>query len=156
MHTAELFGPDSSASEVEDPIVKLNSYKSPDVDQIPAEMIQAAGETLRSEIHKLIKLISKKGELPLLWKESVLVPIHKKGNKVDHVNYRGISLLLPLHKNLPKFPLSRRNPHADEIIGDHQCGFRRNRSTTDKIFYIRKIRGGGGNGSIFVEYISFS
>jgi sorting nexin-29 len=26
-----------------------------------------------------------------------------------------------------------------EIIGDHQCGFRRNRSTTDQIFYIRQI-----------------
>jgi hypothetical protein len=25
------------------------------------------------------------------------------------------------------------------IIGDHQCGFRRNRSTTDQIFYIREI-----------------
>jgi hypothetical protein len=27
-------------------------------------------------------------------------------------------------------------PYADEIIGDHQCGFRRNRSTTDQIVYI--------------------
>jgi hypothetical protein len=28
---------------------------------------------------------------------------------------------------------------VDEIIGDHQCGFRCNRSTTDKIFCIRQI-----------------
>jgi hypothetical protein len=28
---------------------------------------------------------------------------------------------------------------VNEIIGDHQCGFRRNRSTTDQIFYIRQI-----------------
>jgi sorting nexin-29 len=35
--------------------------------------------------------------------------------------------------------LSRLIPYADEIIGDHQCGFRRNRSATDKIFYIRQI-----------------
>jgi hypothetical protein len=27
----------------------------------------------------------------------------------------------------------------DAIIGDHQCGFRRNRSTTDQIFCIRQI-----------------
>jgi hypothetical protein len=27
----------------------------------------------------------------------------------------------------------------DEIIGDHQCGSRRNRSTTDQIFCIRQI-----------------
>jgi hypothetical protein len=28
---------------------------------------------------------------------------------------------------------------VNEIIGDHQCGLRRNRSTTDQIFYIRQI-----------------
>jgi hypothetical protein len=29
-------------------------------------------------------------------------------------------------------------PNADEIIGDHQCGFQHNRST-DQIFYIHQI-----------------
>jgi hypothetical protein len=27
----------------------------------------------------------------------------------------------------------------NEITGDHQCGFRRNKSTTNQIFYIRQI-----------------
>jgi sorting nexin-29 len=35
--------------------------------------------------------------------------------------------------------LSRLVPYIDEIIGDHQCWFRRNRSTTDQIFCIRQI-----------------
>jgi hypothetical protein len=35
--------------------------------------------------------------------------------------------------------LSRLIPYAEEIIGDHQCGFRRNRSTTDHLFCIRQI-----------------
>jgi hypothetical protein len=35
--------------------------------------------------------------------------------------------------------LSRLIQYADVIIGAHQCGFRHNRSTTDHIFYIRKI-----------------
>ena len=37
--------------------------------------------------------------------------------------------------------LSRLTPYAEEVIGDHQCGFRRNRSTTDHIFCIRQILG---------------
>jgi hypothetical protein len=35
---------------------KFELFKSPVVGQIPAEMSQAGGETLHSEIHKLIKL----------------------------------------------------------------------------------------------------
>jgi hypothetical protein len=29
--------------------------------------------------------------------------------------------------------------YADEVIGDHQCGFQRKRLTTNKIFCIRHI-----------------
>jgi hypothetical protein len=54
IHTAEKYVPEPSASEVEVPIGKLKSYKSPGVDQIPAELVQAGGETLLSEIHKLL------------------------------------------------------------------------------------------------------
>jgi sorting nexin-29 len=35
--------------------------------------------------------------------------------------------------------LSRLIPYAEEIMWDHQCGFRRNRSTADHIFCIRQI-----------------
>jgi hypothetical protein len=35
--------------------------------------------------------------------------------------------------------LSRLSPYIDEIIGNRQCGFRRNRSTTDQIFCIHQI-----------------
>jgi hypothetical protein len=86
---------------------------------------------LHSEIHKLIiKLIIK---LLHQWKESIVVPIHKKGDKTDCSNYRGISLLSTSYTILSNILLSRIIPYADEIIGDHQCGFRRNRSTTDQI-----------------------
>jgi hypothetical protein len=94
---------------------------------------------LRSEIHKLIKMIWNKEELPHQWKKSIVVPSHKKGDKTDCSNYRGISLLSTWYKIWSNILLARLTPHADEIIGDHQCWFRRNRSTTDQIFYIRQI-----------------
>jgi hypothetical protein len=80
-------------------------------------------------------MIWNKEELLHLWKESIVLPIHNKGDKTECSNYRGISLLPTSHKIL----LSMIMPYADEIIGDHQCGFRRNRSTTDQIFYIRQM-----------------
>jgi sorting nexin-29 len=67
------------------------------------------------------------------------MPIYKKGDKMDCSNYRGISLLSTSYKILSNILLSRLAPYVDEIIGDHQCEFRRNRSTTDQIFFIRQI-----------------
>jgi hypothetical protein len=153
IHTAQPFVPEPSASEVEDAIGKLKRYKSPGVDQIPAELIQAGGETLCSEIHKLINLILKKKELPHQWKESLVVPIHKKDDKTDYSNYEGISLLSTSYKILSNILLARLTPYADEIIGDHQCGFRHNRSKTDQIFYIWQIL--EKNGNIMAQNISY-
>jgi hypothetical protein len=140
IHTAEPFVPEPSASEVEVAIGKLKSYKSPGVDQIPAEIIQAGCQILRSEIHKLIKLVWNKEELPHQWKESIAVPIHKKGDKTDCSNYRGISLLSTSYNIVSNILLARLTPYADVTIGDYQCGFRHNKSTTDQIFYIRQVQ----------------
>ena len=35
--------------------------------------------------------------------------------------------------------LQRLTPYAQEVIGDHHCGFRRSRSATDHIFCIRQV-----------------
>jgi hypothetical protein len=73
--------PEPSTSEVEVAIGKLKSYKSPDAEQIPAKLIHAGGETLHSEIHRLTELKWKK--LSYRWKESIVIRIHKKGDKTD-------------------------------------------------------------------------
>jgi hypothetical protein len=67
------------------------------------------------------------------------VLIYKKGDKTDCNNYRGFSLLSTTYKILSNILLARITPYVNEIIRDHQCGFRRNRSTMDPIFYIRQI-----------------
>jgi hypothetical protein len=78
--------------------------------------------------------------LPEEWKESIVVPINKKGDKTDFNNYRDKSLTPTRYKILSKIHLSRLTLYTEEITGDHQCGFRRNRSTTDHVFCIRQIR----------------
>jgi hypothetical protein len=122
MYTAEPFVPKLSASGVKDAIGNTKRYKSLGIDQIPAKLIQAGGEIIHSEIHKLIKLIWNKEELPYQWKESTVVPIHKRGDKTDCSNYQGTSLLSTSYKKFSNILLSRLTPYADEITGDHQCG----------------------------------
>jgi len=48
-----------------------------------AELIQAEGNTLCSRVHKLINSIWNTEELPQQWKESILAPIYKKGDRSD-------------------------------------------------------------------------
>jgi hypothetical protein len=117
----------------------LKKYKSPGGDQLPAELIQAGGEMLLSEIHKLINSVWNKEELPGQWKESIILPIYKRGDKTGCNNYRRISLLSTSCTILSNILVSRLSPYIDEITGEHQCGFRRSRSTTDQIFCIRQI-----------------
>jgi hypothetical protein len=82
----------------------LKRYKSSGSDQIPAELLQAGGEMLLSAIHKLINSIWNKEEFPDHWKESIIVPINKKGDKTDCNNYRGVSLLLTSYKIFIEYP----------------------------------------------------
>jgi hypothetical protein len=56
--------PEPSPFEVEMAIDQLKRYKSPGIDQIPAELIKAGGSKICSEIHKLINCVWNKEELP--------------------------------------------------------------------------------------------
>jgi hypothetical protein len=153
MHRAEPFVPEPSTSEVEVAIGKLKRYKSQGVDQIPAELIVAGGETLHSEIHNLIKLIWNK-ELPHQWKESVVIPIHKKGDKADCSNYRGISLLSTSYKICQTFFWLGQLCMQSKFLGITNVDFgiivQRMIKFSVSGSYWRK------NGSLMVQYINYS
>jgi hypothetical protein len=68
-------------SEVGISITKFKKYKSPDTDQIPAELIQKGAEMLRSDVHKLVNSTWNMEELPDQRKESITTPTYKKGDK---------------------------------------------------------------------------
>ena len=77
--------PERSAFEDEMAIKKLKRHKSPGIFQILAELIKAGGRKICSKIRNLLILFGKK-LLPEEWKESIIVPINKKGDKTDCSN----------------------------------------------------------------------
>jgi hypothetical protein len=83
VHTAQPLVPGPSRLEVEIVNAKWKEHKSPGSDQIPVELIQAGGKILLSEIHKPIKSIWNEELLPAQGKGSIIVPVHKKGDKTD-------------------------------------------------------------------------
>ena len=84
--------------------------------------------------------ICNKEELPEERKESIIVPIYKKGNKTDYVDYRGVSLLPTTYKILSNILLSRLTSYTDEF-----CGYRGNRPTPGYIYCITEILEENGN-----------
>jgi hypothetical protein len=50
-----------------------------------------------------------------------------------------IVIIVEAYKILSNILLSRLTPYAEEIIGDRQCVFRRNRSAVYCVFCIRQI-----------------
>ncbi|KAJ4428574.1 hypothetical protein ANN_24618 [Periplaneta americana] len=88
IQTVEPFVPEPTLSEVEIAIENLKNYKSPGIDQIPAELIQEDESALSSEIYKLVLTIWEKEIVPEQWKESIVVPIFEKRDKTNCSNFR--------------------------------------------------------------------
>jgi hypothetical protein len=107
--TAEPLVPGPSRLEVKIAIAKLKKYKSPGSDQIPQELIQAGGEMLLLRSTNSLILFGIRKNC-LINGRSLIVPIHKKGDKTDCNNYRGISLLSTSYKILSNILLARLGP----------------------------------------------
>ena len=74
-----------------------------------------------------------------IWEEGLFVPLHKKGDRTECGNYRGICILTVGDKIVAKLLYNRLKRHSENIIGDYQSGFRASRSTIDQIFILRQI-----------------
>ena len=70
---------------------------------------------------------------PQDWKWSVFIPIPKKGNAKDHLNYRTIALISHASKVMLKILEARLQQYVNHELPDVQVGFRKGRETRDQI-----------------------
>jgi hypothetical protein len=89
IHTAELLVLEPSAFEVGLAVEKQICHISPGIDRIQQNLLRR-GRTIQHEISKCIISIWNKEELLQEWKEPIIVPNYKKGDKTDCSNYGGI------------------------------------------------------------------
>jgi hypothetical protein len=128
-----------SYNEVCSIINKLKSNKVGGTDNIIPELIKQGGRTLKQRIYKLIIMIWEKEQLPNQWKEGIICPLYNKGDRLDCMNYRSITLLNVAYKIFAVMLNKRLEDIVETELGDYQTGFRPNRSTIDNIFMIRQI-----------------
>ena len=134
----EISVEEPSAEEVIQAISTLKTRKSPGTCDIPAEALKALDEHGVLMITRVIQCIWRQQSVPQDFKDSIIVPIFKKGAVADCSNYRGISLLSIAGKILTGIIRKRLEDHYEAIMRDQQAGFRRGRGCTDQIFAIRQ------------------
>ena len=112
----------------------LKKGKSPGIDNIPGELVQAGGDAVIRAFHKICNKIWQTGEWPIPWTQYLIITLPKKGKLQQCKNYRTISLICHPSKVLLKVLLNRLKPQAESVIAEEQAGFRSGQSTLTNSF----------------------
>ena len=128
---------DITIGEVKMAIKKMKNGKAAGDDNLPADIMKKLGEEEMIWLTKLINLAWTKKEVPEDWGRAVICPIHKKGDKADCNNYRGISLLSHTSKIYERVLEGRLRDIVEARLGEWQHGFRPGRGTLDLIFVLK-------------------
>ena len=134
--------PDSkppTIGEIKEIIKQLKNNKAPGEDNIVAELWKYSSDNMISCLEKILKDIWETSSLPSEWTSALIHPLHKKGNKKDPNNYRGISLVPVTYKILSKALLNRAEGILDQQLGEYQAGFRKGRSCSEQILNLKNI-----------------
>ena len=120
-------------------IKKLKNHKATGVDGIPGELIKYGGDGMLREMTQVYARIWHEERIPEEWQEGIYMPLHKKGDRHNCENYRGLCLLNIGYKILSSILCRKLLPHCLRIIGDYQAGFVPGKATIDNIFILRQL-----------------
>ena len=102
--------------KVEIPVAALKKGKSAEVDNIPAELVQAGGEPMIDVLTKIYDKIWKTGELPTSLTQSLIITLPKKGILQLCQNYQTISLISHPSKVMLRVILNRLKPKGPSFF----------------------------------------
>jgi len=90
-------------------------------------------------LHSICQQTWKTQQRPQDWKRSVFIPIPKKGNAKDCLNYCTIVLISHVNKVILKIFQSRLQQYVNQELPDVQAGFRKGSRIRDQISNIHWI-----------------
>ena len=108
----------------------MPSTKATGLDDISVNVLKLAAPAIVSSITYICNLSLKTATFPVKWKEAKVTPLHKGGSRHECSNYRPISVLPILSKNLEKHVFTHMYAFLQKynLLTDSQFGFRKQNS----------------------------
>ena len=135
--------PDILECEVKWVLESITTNKASGGEGIPVELFQILKDDAVKVLHSICQQIWKIYQWPQDWKRSVFIPIPKKGNAKECLNYHTIALISHASKVILKILQARFQQYVNHEFPDVQAGFRKGRGTRRQIAnicWIEKVR----------------
>ena len=128
-----------------DAIRSLANKKAVGSDGVSIELFKITlndDSALHQTLLYMVVRIWRGGEVPQQWRYAIIMVLHKKKDRTEFGNYRGISLVAHAGKILLKVIARRISEYCERvgILPEEQSGSRPNRSTTDMMFVICRLQ----------------
>ena len=125
---ASALGFEPTEEEIATAMKTMANAKVVGPDGLPAKLLKLGlqqDRTILRELHRLTILIWRQGKVPQQWKYAVITVLHKKGDKTECGDYRGISLVSHVGKVLLKVVARRLSAYCEAkgLLPEEQCGF---------------------------------
>ena len=118
-----------------DKLTQLNPNKAPGPEGWPLFCLKECAQELSSPLSFLYNKSLECSVLPKHWKEALITPVHKKGDRSNVSNYRPISLTSPICRILESIIKDNIQDHlmTNNVILPHQHGFTPGRSCSTQL-----------------------
>ena len=103
------------------------------------EVLKAKGEMVVDWVAKVYNIVWREGVAPSDWMNVLIVPVYKKGSRLDCTNYKGISLMSVVGKVFAQVLNVRVKRLTVDKVMNEQGGFRAGRGCIHQIFAVKQI-----------------
>ncbi|XP_047109276.1 uncharacterized protein LOC124777805 [Schistocerca piceifrons] len=128
-----------SRNEMKNSLQKIKNGRSAGHDRITPEMVKHMGEKGHVELLRVFNMAWKDKKVPDDWKETIVFPFYRDGDRSLCESYGAISFLNTAAKVYARILEERIRKGTEEKLNEAQCGYRRNRSKNDHAFVIRQL-----------------
>ena len=119
--------------EVKWALESITTNKASGGDGIPVERFQILKDDAVKVLHSICQQSQKTQQWLQDWKRSVFIPVPKRGNAKECLNYSTVALISHASKVMLKILQARLQQYGNRESPDVQAGFRKGRGTKDQI-----------------------